>query len=405
MTRSSRVSFALLRTLAAGLLVCSSLVFSQRHKGASDDDSDDQGSKRNKTFTVTKGGTLHVDVSSGNVVITPTGSTQVEIHVASQDEDALDRLRISQSGNTVTVRNHSDDESEDDRYEISVPTEFDLDIRTSNGDLTVGSGLTGTITGATSAGNVHLGNLIGSADLNTSGGDMKALDIDGDLSLQTSGGNINVGEVTGAADLNTSGGDIDIGKVGKNLSALTSGGDVTFDNVGGEAHISTSGGTIHGGSVHSKAELRTAGGDITLEGASGIINASTAGGNLDLSGIVGSLNAHTSGGDITAELTPSGTGKSKLTSASGTIRLYVPEDARAEISAVIRVQGWWKSDEDDYHIRSDFKASSNDKDEDESEIRSSYLLNGGGESISLETVNADIDIRTLGAAHTKWKKK
>lgn len=45
--------------------------------------------------------------------------------------------------------------------------------------------------------------------------------------------------------------------------------------------------------------------------------------------------------------------------------------------------------------RSDFKEDSSLRDEDKQEIRSKYILNGGGESIKLETVNSDIEIRRL----------
>lgn len=46
-------------------------------------------------------------------------------------------------------------------------------------------------------------------------------------------------------------------------------------------------------------------------------------------------------------------------------------------------------------IRSEFKEDSSLRDEDKQEIRSKYILNGGGESIKLETVNSDIEIRRL----------
>jgi hypothetical protein len=109
----------------------------------------------------------------------------------------------------------------------------------------------------------------------------------------------------------------------------------------------------------------------------------------------GSVEAKTFGGDIRAELTPGGKGRSRLTSSNGTIWLYIPETARATITARIRIQGWWRTERDEYKVRSDFKEESSSRDEDERTIESRYVLNGGGESIALETVNSDIEIRKL----------
>ena len=107
------------------------------------------------------------------------------------------------------------------------------------------------------------------------------------------------------------------------------------------------------------------------------------------------MDARTSGGDIQAELTPTGQGKSRLSSSNGTIRLFLPATARATIVARIRIQGWWRTERDAYEVRSDFKEESSQRNEDEREIESKYVLNGGGESITLETVNSDIEIRKL----------
>ena len=91
----------------------------------------------------------------------------------------------------------------------------------------------------------------------------------------------------------------------------------------------------------------------------------------------------------------SGKGKSRLTSSNEKIVLYVPETAKATITARIRIHGRWRGQKDEYNISSDFKEDSSLRDEDEQEIRSKYVLNGGGETVSLETVNSDIEIRKL----------
>ena len=365
---------------------------------------DDKGIVKTGSFKVTKGGSLVISVEAGNVRIIPWDKSEVGIKATGEEEDDFDEFRMNLRANTVHIDNESYCNSCDMVYEIHVPSEFDLDIHTSDGNIEIQSGLTGKMTGRTSAGNIKLGKLNGTIEMKTSGGNIKSGDIKGDLTLGTSGGDIALGLIEGDCDVNTSGGDIKIQNVSKTLEARTAGGDVKVGDVGGEATISTSGGTIIVGKIGGRATLTTAGGDIEIASATGIVSAKTAGGNLHLENITGSVTAKTAGGDVEAELIPSGKGKSKLSTAAGEVRLYIPENAKATISARIRVQGRWRDDEDDdYRIKSDFKSETYNKDEDEGIITATYVLNGGGESIALETSNADIEIRKL-IDTTKTKK-
>ena len=182
-----------------------------------------------------------------------------------------------------------------------------------------------------------------------------------------------------------------------------SGGDIKVGNVGGEATLSTAGGDVRVGKVSGTATLKTAGGDVECNGATGPVVAKTAGGDLRLSGISGSIEAATAGGDIRAELNPTGSGPSSLTTAGGSVSLYLPENAKATVQALIRIEGRWKTNSARYDIRSDFKAAAYTKDEDAEEIRASYELNGGGQVITVKKVNGDIQIRKAGALPAERK--
>ena len=119
----------------------------------------------------------------------------------------------------------------------------------------------------------------------------------------------------------------------------------------------------------------------------------TNGGDIALEKISGSIEARTSGGEIRADLTPSGKGRSRLVSAGGEILLVLPGDTKATIEARIRIQGRWRDTRESYDIRSDFPSQRSDRNNTEKEITSTFVINGGGETIVLETVNADIIIR------------
>jgi DUF4097 and DUF4098 domain-containing protein YvlB len=356
---------------------------------------------RTKSFTVAKGGTLEVRVDGGDIRINVWEKNEVYVKAEGIDEDDLEDLKMKQSGNDVIVefRNRGGWggwSGGHQRFDITIPSQYNTDLHTSGGDIEVRGTVSGMIKGSTSGGDVTLENVKGGkVDLSTSGGDMRTGDVQGDVTLRTSGGNIDMGVVGGEANISTSGGDISVKSVGKSLKAHTSGGNIDIGDVGGEARVSTSGGDVKVGRVTGNASLSTSGGNIDLDNASGPVKANTSGGDITLKNITGSIDAGTSGGNVDAELKPSGKGNSKLSSSGGEITLAIPEDAKATIEATIKIQGRWGSRRSEYKVRSDFKADVYEQDDNEREIRATYKLNGGGELIELKTVNSDISIKKL----------
>lgn len=349
-----------------------------------------------KSFTVQKGGQLEVSVRSGDITVSPWNKNEVAVKAEGIDEEDLDRLKMTQSGNSVRVEfrprrsGWGNWGGDDIHFDINVPTDFNVDVQTSGGNLEVTGAINGKIEGKTSGGNITLADVTGTVDMSTSGGNIKVGDIKGNVELGTSGGNIDLKRVDGEARVRTSGGDITVESVSKKLDARTSGGDIEIGDVGGSADVSTSGGDVKVGKVSGGAKMKTSGGNIYLKGASGEVDASTAGGDLDLQGVTGSIHGRTAGGDIRADLSPSGKGGSELKTAGGNIRLNVPADAKATIDAYIRIDGW-RSRHSKYQVKSDFKADNYDEHEDE--VHAVYKLNGGGETIYLETTNSNIEIR------------
>jgi DUF4097 and DUF4098 domain-containing protein YvlB len=356
----------------------------------------DEGA-RSKSFTASKGGTVEVTTSVGDITISTWEKNEVSVSVEGLDDEDLDKVKMKQEGNTVRVsyRSRWNSWSGHVSFDINVPSQFNADINTSGGNLEIRGKLTGKVGGSTSGGDIRLATVIGGpVEVSTSGGNIRAERIDGDGTLKTSGGDINVGTVGGSLSASTSGGNIDINTVMKTLDARTSGGNITIGDVGGEARVSTSGGDVSVGKVSGKATLSTSGGDIELKGASGRVSARTSGGDVMLRNITGSIEAKTAGGEVEAELIPSGKGGSRLSSAGGDIRLSIAENSKVTIEATIRLQGWGFH-RDRYVVKSDFPSESYETDEDAGEIRAVYKLNGGGELVELNTVNSNIEIRRL----------
>lgn len=367
-----------------------------------------------KSFSVNRGDRLEVYVDEGDIVVKAWEKNEALVQVSGMDEEEARGVSINQTGKTVRVGYEEQrGRSRHVRFEVSVPSQFDLNLETSGGDVVLQGNFNGQLVGETSGGDIQFGDVQGHVQMSTSGGDITGGKVTGDGKLETSGGDLKVTVVTGEAELDTSGGDITVGDVGKTLKASTAGGDVTVGNVGGRADLSTAGGSIHVGNVDGEARastaggdiimgivsgsatMRTAGGDLELKGASGVITAKTSGGDVVLHNVTGTVSGETAGGDVTAELIPSGKGDSSLETANGEIALSVPENAHCTIDARIRIRGRWSENKEEYKIYSDFKSQTYNVDEEMHEIHATYTLNGGGERISLDTVNGDIYVRAL----------
>ncbi len=280
----------------------------------------------------------------------------------------------------------------DMQVKVSVPSRFDIRLRTAGGDLEVQGPLSGRLEGKTSGGEIKLGSLAGSLKMATAGGDIEAKNFDGDFQVSTSGGNIRIGAVSGEARVATSGGNIRIEKSGKLLVASTSGGDVGIGDVGGDAKVSTSGGDVSVGKVSGSATLSTAGGNIALRAANGTVEASTSGGDLSLEGITGTVKGEHGR-------------RERQRIACARRGGEQPDHGRWECCA----PGARKRQGDDQcaypagtqrrtrhgEIRdlSDFKVE--DLQKDRARHPGTVRLNGGGETITLETVNGKIEIRKM----------
>src|ERR1700690_4013046 len=98
----------------------------------------EDGSKP-KSFNVSKGGTIEVSTSRGDIHISPWDKNEVSVVIEGLDDEDLDKVKMTQNGNIVRVsyRSRWEDGSGHVRFAISVPSQFNLDMNTSGGDLEV----------------------------------------------------------------------------------------------------------------------------------------------------------------------------------------------------------------------------------------------------------------------------
>lgn len=247
-----------------------------------------------KTFDVEHGQLLEVETDAGDIKLRTWDQNQVHIKVYG-DRDAEEEMDFyfEKTSNGVLI----DAEKESGfsgwfggirvRYEIDVPKNFNLDMKTAGGDLFVVD-LDGTVKLKTSGGDIVCDNVTGEFNASTSGGDIELTKIDGNISVSTSGGDVEIRSANGKVNASTSGGDITLDYEGENkgIDLHTSGGDITVhipDDLKAELYLRTS-----GGSIRCSAEARVS--ETSKYKFIGTMN----GGGPE-------LNAKTSGGDVTVD--------------------------------------------------------------------------------------------------------
>jgi DUF4097 and DUF4098 domain-containing protein YvlB len=270
-----------------------------------------------RTFTVAPGGRLTIESEGSDLRVEGTSGNQVEVHILMKgSESSLERMTLTaeQSGNDVAVvtRHESGKWTDwfggwnlDGRVEVKVPHEYNIDIRTSGGDIVVAQ-LQGDARAKTSGGDIRVSEMHGPVEMQTSGGDVRAEQIQGNTRLGTSGGDIDVTRVTGDLDAKTSGGYIHLTDISGKVVARTSSGNVIASGIRGDSDLKTSGGDIRA-AIDGKISAHTSGGNVTAEliGTNRGISVSSSGGDLTVrvpKDTTGALNASTSGGSVRTEV-------------------------------------------------------------------------------------------------------
>ena len=271
--------------------------------------------KLNHRFSAQPGGAVVVEVDFGSVEVSTNGTSEVVVDVwrkigrrKKADEAAFLRdnpVEFAQDGNTVTVRSHgksrsswswSGRNSNEAKYTISVPAQFNARLKTGGGG-------------------VHVVDLIGDVKARTGGGGLSFARLRGALDGDTSGGSISAGSCEGALNFRTGGGGIDFTDGSGSLNGATGGGSVSVKRFHGPAHVTSGGGGITIDNVDGGVNASTGGGSISAVLPSELgdaVNLSTGGGGISVTvpGTVAfNLDAKTSGGGVSTDVPVTVVGK------------------------------------------------------------------------------------------------
>jgi DUF4097 and DUF4098 domain-containing protein YvlB len=255
-----------------------------------------------RTFSVRPGGRLVMDVEPGAIEVKTSGESQIVVDVLRKVERASDaraeelfrqhEVSFEQQGNDLIVRakfpngflrrNRSGLQV---RYVVSIPTEFNVDLKTSGGGIRVDD-LRGEVRVKTSGGGLRFGKIEGPIFGTTSGGGVSLAGCNGKVEVRTSGGGITIGSGSGDLLAETSGGGIEIEDFSGDAFVRTSGGGIKINRIDGSIDASTSGGPIVAaisGQPKKDCRLHTSGGGITVELDESLslnINAEASGGGV-----------------------------------------------------------------------------------------------------------------------------
>ena len=355
-------------------------------------------------------GDVRSHTSGGDVTLRDIGG-EVELTTSGGD------IRVGTVGGDV----HLQTSGGDIRVEKA---SSDLDVQTSGGDIRIG----------------HVGNTL---EAQTSGGDIAIEYVGGKARITTSGGDIEIDELLGNARITTAGGDIELRNAKGVIQAKTAGGELELLNVAGAIDARTAGGDVLAeitpeGSKGSS--LISAGGDIVLyvdPKAKATIEARI---HVDKRSRFGVFQMRTPPGrdapvvieipeiptiDLDQSVTELDEEKlkeiiEKLTqSVNEAVQLSAEEAQRllqkmqadlqaaqrdlqaAREESVKRKKSLFEAQHNiakgtlRYKIRSDLEAERYEEDVEEGEISATYVLNGGGTRIWLETSDGNIEIREL----------
>lgn len=131
-------------------------------------------------------------------------------------------------------------------YEIEVPKRCDVEIRTGEGEMIIGS-LTGKIDLTSDSGSIFVANTEGSVTARSRSGTISITSCAGPIDVSTDTGNITVGRANGRTKLASRGGYIELQRANGEVSVRGNGSDAKVGFVSPvlfPAEISTSGGSI-----------------------------------------------------------------------------------------------------------------------------------------------------------------
>ena len=292
-----------------------------------------------KAFNVRPGGWLTLHSELGTVDVETTNRNRVNIVYTKSAKAALDRLTqeafadfdvtFKQMGADVHIEGKFKKGWEywmkrlhllqlhllTIRFEVSVPRQYNVDLNTSSGSISV-SDLVGEVRAQTYSGDIQLGSIARAVEAETTSGSITLEGCKDKVAVQSYSGDVQLGNVAGTLKAETTSGDVRVGDVNGAVALQSYSGDVRLDNVAGTLKAETTSGSITLKRCRDKVEVQSYSGDVRLGNVAGTLEAETTSGDIQvgdvenavviqsysgdvrLGDVAGTLEAETTSGDI-----------------------------------------------------------------------------------------------------------
>ena len=336
--------------------------------------------------------TLQAFLDSGNLHLIPSEGTEVVVKATGIAEEDFPRIIFESKGKTVKLEYRGNKDVKPANFEVHVPATFHLNLDVS-GDVATEANLGGNLKIITQSGDIDLADVNGSLTASTDSGEIYLKNVSGSASLTAKDGDIDVEEIGGDLELNNEEGDSYAKKVNGSLSARSSEGDITIGEIVGNANIDCRNGDVMVRKASGLTTITTGEGEIDLSQTETSIVITSGSGDISLKAISGPFEVKSEKGAVFAEILPGRTGKGKINSKEGDLEVFIPEAARITILASIANAEELNDEEGVDPIGSDFEAK--DVTNDGTSVRGEYVLNGGGDTIWIETGSGSIQIKKL----------
>ena len=304
------------------------------------------------------------------------------------------RINASVKGDTawIVAESNGRDRKCSDDFVVSVPRNLgSAKIETGGGNVNA-TGIAGRVELESGGGNIHLDDIGGEVTAETGGGTIEVGSVEGNVSLQTGGGNIKIASAKGEIKAESGGGSVVVLSGLQGAVLATGGGSIRVDKCSGPVKATTGGGSVELGEIGGPAEIETGAGSIRLASAKGRVQAQTGGGSIQLDGAT-SVQAETSAGGIIVKLLSSAGGRSNSTleTSAGDITVYLATDLAISIRAEIEIANG-------HTIRSDFSdihVSSEGGPWGPKTVTAEGQLNGGGPVLKVRTNSGNVNFRRV----------
>ncbi len=180
-------------------------------------------SRIDTTLALTKGGTVSVTATSGDIIV--TGWTHDDVHVRSSSDRGT--VRVQASGSRIEIGGMRGDS----RIEISVPLGARVIANAQSGDVSI-HGTRGAVEVHAQSGDVQIEDVTSRLSVTAISGDLTASAITGDIDVSSVSGDVHLSDVRGDVGVGTVSGEISLrNATTKVFHAKTTSGDIIYDGL------------------------------------------------------------------------------------------------------------------------------------------------------------------------------